>query len=136
VSKARSYADRFGYTWSVRAETSVTDEPPRIVFRNRRVRMVATAEESLNTLSSEQLKELFCDAERVLESDGVTWYVGYRDRTAGRGGGRYKNLCTRFRSATGELRYARDIIDFRHMTSADLCRQLGRAQAAPGQRVG
>lgn len=131
MSQGHSYADRFGYTWSVRARKSKSaDAPYEIVFTSGELRMVAEGDGPLGGIRTEDLKEIFCDAEREFESDGETWYVGYRQRSGTRATGRHTGLCTRFRSASGEIRYAREMLHFRHMAADMLCAHLGRARGA------
>lgn len=82
-------------------------------------------------LTSVRLKELFCDAERVLEYEDETWYVGYRTRM-GRGGRVQGGMHTRFRSESGEIRYSKGMLHFRHMPEESLCQQLVAAPRAAG----
>ncbi len=77
-------------------------------------------------VTASRLKDIFCDAERVLKHDGETWYVGYRKRS-GRGGHNQAGLHTRFRSENGEVRYAKGMLHFRHMPSDALSEQLEAA---------
>jgi hypothetical protein len=76
---------------------------------------------------SERVKELFCAAERVVEYGQEKWYVGFRART-GRGGRPQSGVQTRFRSESGEVRYAKRMLQFRHMSDAALCEQLTAAK--------
>lgn len=135
--QARSYADRFGYTWSVRSvKPRRSGAEEQIVFTSGDIRLVAPANEEIATVTPAELKEIFCDAERIVTSEGETWYVGYRERASGRGA-RQRMLCTRFRSEGGEIRYSSDIIDFRHLPTDILRQHLATAQAvkeAAGRR--
>ena len=74
-------------------------------------------------LTATQLKDLFCTAERLVLHGKEKWYVGFRTRT-GRGGRPIGGVQTRFRSERGEVRYARGMVNFRHMPSTELCRQI------------
>ena len=82
-------------------------------------------------LTSVRVKELFCDAERLLVHEKEKWYVGYRTRM-GRGGRVQGGMHTRFRSESGEIRYSKGMLHFRHMTEDSLCQQLVAAPRAAG----
>lgn len=118
-----SYTDRFGYQWRVSAARA-PDGGWIFTFVSRGIRLIATGAVATPpaSLGEAELKELFCDAERPFESDGETWHVGYRHRTAGRGGSSQGGLCVRFRAQGGEVRYSRAMLDFRHMPT-DLLRE-------------
>ncbi len=122
--KKQTYEDRFGNVWSVRLE-SEAGNPRRVLFTCKSFRLIAEQDEQDDraVLSSARLKELFCDAERVLEYDGQEWRVGFRDRT-GRGGKTLGGTHTRFRSENGEVRYAKTMVHFRHMPQAALRKHL------------
>jgi len=126
----RLYRDRFGHEWSVRLERK-RGTPKRFTFTCGALRLIAVEEETTQTggLTSSRVKDLFCDAERVLVHGNETWYVGYR-RRAGRGGRAQAGISTRFRSESGEMRYARTMLCFRHMPEAALCEQLVAAERA------
>lgn len=133
-----SYTDRFGQTWRVRG-VQTPHGAWTLAFASPGIRLVST--ETLTSkpaeLTLEGLKEVFCDAERVLESDGETWYVGYRRRTFGRRSTPQGELCTRFRSEAGEVRFSHAMLDFRHMATSDLREHLvtllrRNGKAAPG----
>jgi len=76
---------------------------------------------------STRLKDLFCEAERVVVHETRTWYVGFRKRT-GRGGRAQGGMHTRFRSESGEVRYAKGMLHFRHMPQQLLCQHLDDAE--------
>lgn len=120
-----TYTDRFGYRWTVRRSRA-----PQggwfVEFVSRDLKLVTPEPVDANprTLTTAQLKELFCDAERQFASGGETWYVGYRQTTSGGRGNSHGGLSTRFRSASGEVRYSREMLDFRHMPTANLCRHV------------
>lgn len=134
MSNGPTYTDRFGHTWSIRTQRSESGKPV-LVFARRQIRLVAAepASEPPAALTAGQLKELFCDAERVLVNDGETWYVGYRARTVARGRPSGQ-LYTQFRSETGEVRYSSAMLQFRHMSARQLWEQLAEARSAPGRR--
>jgi hypothetical protein len=85
-------------------------------------------------MTVDNLKDAFCDAERVLVDDGDVWYVGYRKRSVGRSGRVQGGLHTRFRAESGEVCYSRNMLDFRHMSSSTLKEHLtnARGSKAPG----
>lgn len=125
------YTDRFGYEWSV-AAGRIRGATNSVIFTCGDYQLVAAESEAINAgdLTEGQLKELFCDAERVVQLGDQVWYVGYRRRASGRGGRAQGGMCTRFRSATGELRYAKAMILFRHMSEDALLEHLAAAQRA------
>lgn len=125
----QTYEDRFGNAWDVQLE-SKRGKPKRMLFTCDEFRLVAEedeAEEQADSVS-ERVKQLFCSAERVIEYGKEKWYVGFRSRT-GRGGRPQGGVQTRFRSESGEIRYAKRMIQFRHMSDTALCEQLVAAKA-------
>ena len=128
---AKSYTDRFGNEWSIKTERK-RGKPKRVLFTCGEFRLVALEEEEEDSkpdFSSTRLKELFCDAERVFKHDKEKWYVGFRKRM-GRGGRAQAGMHTRFRSESGEVRYSRGILHFRHMPEDALRDHLGNAERA------
>ncbi len=130
MSDDQGYKDRFGHTWSVRVER------PRgasrcVVFTCGKIRLIATYDGAtgLADLTAARLKELFCDAERVLVHGDETWYVGYRARM-GRGGRVQPGMFTTFRSETGKVWYSKAMLHFRHMSESALCEHLVTAKPA------
>ncbi len=67
---------------------------------------------------------------RVLEHQGENWHVGVRKRT-GRGGRTPAETLTRFRSESGEVRYVKGMLHFRHTSQAALRQHLIAAAPAP-----
>ncbi len=129
----QKYRDRFGTEWSVRVE-SKPGKQRRVSFKCKEFRLVAEEDETEDhtDFSLARLKEVFCDAERVLKHGGEKWHVGFRKRM-GRGGQAQGGTHTRFRSESGEVRYAKGMLHFRHMPEASLREQL--KAAAPAARV-
>lgn len=129
-----TYTDRFGHEWRVRGTRS--DGGWSFVFVTNGIRLVAegVVETPPARLGDAELKELFCDAERTITTDGETWYVGYRRRpSSGRGNMQGGGLVTRFRSDTGEIRYSREMLDFRHMSADALREHLDTARGTAGK---
>lgn len=124
------YKDRFGHTWSIRPARS-RGKSSDLTFICGEIELIATAEEVKNTsdLSETEVKELFCDAERMIIHQNEKWFVGYRTRVGGRGGRAQAGICTRFRSESGEVRYSKSMLHFRHMSAGDLSKHLAKAQA-------
>jgi hypothetical protein len=123
----QQYKDRFGHEWQIRAERK-RGTPRRFTFICGVLRLVVEEETSERAgLTPNRVKDLFCDAERVLDHDDETWYVGYRKRV-GRGGRAQAGMFTRFRSESGETRYARTMLCFRHMSTEALREQLVAAE--------
>ena len=130
-----SYTDRFGHEWRVRG-TKASDGGWSFVFVTNGIRLHTdgAVETPPARLGEAELKELFCDAERAITVDGETWYVGYRRRpSSGRGNMQGGGLVTRFRSDAGEMRYSRDMLDFRHMSTEALCEHLAAARGTAGK---
>jgi len=131
MSVATAYTDRFGHSWSIQ-----TKRPKGggkcVVFKCGGIEMVAIEDEikDVAELTEARMKELYCDAERVLVHDKKKWFIGYRTRMGGRGGKAQAGMCTRFRSETGELRYSKSMLHFRHMSDDELSRHLANAQPA------
>jgi hypothetical protein len=67
--------------------------------------------------------------------NGEKWYVGYRSRSGGRGGQSNAGLHTRFRSESGEVRFAKGVINFRHMPERALSEYLMNANRAARSSV-
>ncbi len=130
MSDDQGYTDRFGHTWSVRAQRP-RGAPRSVVFTCGETKLIATHDEAtgLADLTAARLKELFCDAERVLVHGNEKWYVGYRSRM-GRGGRVQPGMFTRFRSETGQVRYSKSMLHFRHMSDSALCEHLAAAKPA------
>ncbi len=130
-----TYTDRFGYTWQVRSGRSEQGETV-LVFTHRSIRLVGeeAVDDAPGDLGTDRLKDLYCDAEREIEVDGEMWFVGYRSRWNGSRGGNNAQLCTRFRSASGEVRYSTAMLPFRHMSAAGLRDQLGSARAGTARK--
>ena len=128
TSNKREYADRFGKTWVVRAKRG-QGQTGQVVFTCDGVQLIAEEENAsgLDDLTSTRLKELYCDAERVLVHKDETWYVGYRMRVGGRGGRMNAGMHTRFRSESGAVRYSKTMLHFSHMSDEDLQEQLVKA---------
>jgi len=121
----QTYKDRFGNEWSVTV-VSRRDKPTRATFMCNEMQLVAVEDETSSDqvdLSATHLKDLFCSAERLVVHGNEQWYVGYRTRT-GKGGRPVGGVQTRFRSEHGEVRYARGMVNFRHMPYTELCRQI------------
>jgi hypothetical protein len=128
----QTYKDRFGNEWSVKVE-SRRGQPTRTSFTCNEMRLIAVEDDMAadqSDLTATQLKDLFCAAERLVVHGKEKWYVGFRTRT-GRGGRPIGGVQTRFRSERGEVRYARGMVNFRHMPSKKLCQQLDAAMPAP-----
>ncbi len=128
MSDDQVYTDRFGHTWSVRAERP-HGTSKRAVFTCGDIRLIATHDGAtgLADLTAARLKELFCDAERVLVRGSEKWYVGYRARM-GRGGRVQPGMFTTFRSETGEVWYSKAMLHFRHMSESALYEHLATAK--------
>ena len=125
----QTYQDRFGNAWTVQME-SKRGKPKRMSFTCDEFRLVAVEDETEEERSDsnyERIKELFCAAERVIKQGKEKWYVGFRERT-GRGGRPQGGVQTRFRSESGEVRYAKRMLHFRHMSDAALLEQLTAAK--------
>ena len=123
----QKYNDRFGNEWSVRVK-GASGKPRRVSFTCKEFQLIAVEDETADStdVTLERLKEVFCDAERIIEHKGETWHVGFHKRT-GRGGQNQGGLHTRFRSESGETRYAKGMLHFRHMPGAALCEHLDAA---------
>jgi hypothetical protein len=130
VEWSQCYTDRFGNEWSIATERK-RGKPRRVVFTCGEFELVAFEEDAASQpdFSATRLKELFCDAERVIEHEAETWYVGFRQRV-GRGGRVQAGIHTRFRSESGEVRYAKTMLHFRHMPETALRKQLTAAVKA------
>lgn len=126
------YKDRFGNVWSTRVE-SRDGKRTSVSFKCGEFRLVASEEETEDNSddTAKRLKDLFCEAERIVVHEKQKWYVGYRKRT-GRGGRGLGVMQTRFRSEDGEVRYAKGMLHFRHMQQTELCEHLAAAVPAPG----
>jgi hypothetical protein len=124
----RTYTDRFGHVWEVRFKRG-SGAARYVTFTCGEFQLVAAEEEATGAghgPTGSQLKELFCDAERVLAYENEVWYVSYRHRA---GKGRvHAGLYTRFRSAADEVRYSPKMLQFRQMTEDDLCQHLASAR--------
>ncbi len=133
MSDDQGYTDRFGHTWSVRAGRP-RGTSRSVVFTCGEIQLIATDDgvTGLADLTATRLKELFCDAERVLVHGKEKWHVGYRARM-GRGGRVQPGMFTRFRSETGEVRYSKAMLHFRHMSDSALCDNLVDAKPATAQ---
>jgi hypothetical protein len=123
----QSYTDRFGHEWSMRVKKK-RGKPESVTFTCGELLLVVSDEEG-EDLTTTPLKDLFCDAERVLLDRKEKWYVGFRKRM-GRGGRAQAGMHTRFRSESGEVRYSRGILHFRHMPETALRDHLGSAERA------
>ncbi len=123
------YTDRFGHCWSV-SYNRVGDAGWSLVFADGGIRLVNIEPVATHpgALSEAELKEMFCDAERVLVCDDETWYVGYRRRATGGRGRSHAGLATRFRSEAEDVRYSRQMLDFRHMSTGQLREHLEAAR--------
>lgn len=131
VSRAqKTYEDRFGNEWVIRV-MSKCGQNTRVCFTCGEFKLIANEDEASDgtDLNSAQVKELFCDAERVVMYGKDKWYVGYRKRTA-RGGRAHGGVYTRFRSEAGEVRYFKGMLHFRHMPHATLSEHLTAARPA------
>ncbi len=126
------YQDRFGNEWLVDEERK-RGKLKSVTFTCGDYVLVADAGDEVGDgpLTSIRVKELFCDAERVVTHQDEKWYVGYRTRM-GRGGRVQGGIHTRFRSEKGEIRYSKGMLHFRHMPEDTLCQQLTAAQKASG----
>ncbi|MEJ2237795.1 MAG: hypothetical protein P8X82_05820 [Gemmatimonadales bacterium] len=131
MSAAAGYTDRFGHSWSIHSKRP-KGGTKSVVFKCRNIEMVATEDgiKDVAELPETRLKELYCDAERVLVHEKKKWFIGYRTRMGGRGGKAQAGMCTRFRSETGELRYSKSMLHFRHMSDDELSKHLASAQPA------
>jgi hypothetical protein len=123
----QTYMDRFGHEWSMRVARK-RGKPGSVTFTCGDLVLVVDDDDPA-TLTSARLKDLFCDAERVLKYKKEKWYVGFRQRM-GRGGRAQAGMHTRFRSESGEVRYSRGILHFRHMPEPALLDHLGNAERA------
>ena len=123
----QTYLDRFGHEWSMRVARK-RGKPGSVTFTCGDLVLVADDDDPAD-LTSARLKDLFCDAERVLKHRKEKWYVGFRQRM-GRGGRAQAGMHTRFRSESGEVRYSRGILHFRHMPETALLDHLGNAERA------
>lgn len=132
IGNGQTYKDRFGHEWSV-SEQRKRGKLTGLSFSCGDFLLIAEVDEEADqgVLTSARLKELFCDAERVLECEDEKWYVGFRTRM-GRGGRVQGGMHTRFRSESGEVRYAKGMLHFRHMAENILRDQLAVAQRASG----
>jgi len=128
----QTYRDRFGHEWSMQVKPK-RGKPKSITFTCGDLKLVVRDENGTD-LSATPLKELFCDAERVLSYRKEKWYVGFR-RRMGRGGRAQAGMHTRFRSESGEVRYSRGILHFRHMPENALVDHLGNAERARSATV-
>ena len=130
MSYGQKYTDRFGHSWSIRTERP-HEISKYVLFTCGKIQLIATQDGAtdLADLTAAGLKELFCDAERVLVHENDKWYVGYRTRM-GRGGRVQAGMFTRFRSETGEVRYAKTMLHFRHISEGVLCEHLVNAKPA------
>jgi hypothetical protein len=124
------YKDRFDHEWSIRVERK-RGKPRSVTFTCGEFRLIVSDEEDDGPLrpDSARMKDLFCDAERVLVHENQKWYVGFRSRV-GRGGRPQGGMHTRFRSESGEIRYSKGMLHFRHMPESALCEHLAVAQKA------
>lgn len=124
----KTYRDRFGNEWSMRVDRK-RGKTESVTFTCGELQLIVDDDDSSDVTPS-RIKELFCDAERVLLHDDEKWFVGFRKR-AGRGGrSQQAGIQTRFRSENGEVRYSRGVLHFRHMTEAALRDSLGTAERA------
>lgn len=116
-----TYRDRFGHDWQTRVSRSAKDGWS-CVFTHGNVRLISEdpIDSHPSELSEAEVKNLFCDAERVIQGGEERWFVGYRQRAFGRQRRAQGSLFTRFRSEGGEVRYSRDMLDFRHLPEATL----------------
>ena len=132
IGNGQQYKDRFGHEWSI-SEQRKRGKLKGLTFTCGDFLLITDVDEAEDQgmLTSARLKELFCDAERVLEHDDEKWYVGFRTRM-GRGGRVQGGMHTRFRSESGEIRYAKGMLHFRHMPENALRDQLTAAQRASG----
>ena len=129
----QTYTDRFGNEWSISTQRR-RGTPRRLTFTCGEFRLIAAEDDTAGVtvltssegLTSSEVKEIFCDAERVLVHGGETWYVGYRKRI-GRGGQAQAGIFTRFRCESGEMRFTRTMLCFRHMPEAALREHLTTA---------
>lgn len=123
----QTYTDRFGNEWSISTQRR-RGTPRRLTFTCGEFRLIAAESDTAGVagLTSSEVKEIFCDAERVLVHGGETWYVGYRKRM-GRGGQAQAGIFTRFRCESGEIRFTKTVLCFRHMPEAALCEHLSTA---------
>ena len=123
-----TYTDRFGHEWVVRVKRG-SGAAKRVTFTCGKVQLVAAEDEANSNghaLTASRLKDLFCDAERVLAYENEVWYVGYRHRS---GKGRVQaGLHTRFRSAADEVRYSPKMLQFRKMPEDALSEHLASAR--------
>lgn len=125
----RTYTDRFGNTWAVQRKRRAGV----MTFSCGAVELLAADGEAAARAptgsDAAELKELFCDAERPFTHEDQQWYVGYRTRM-GKGGRVQGGLHTRFRSAAGEVRFAKEVLLFRQMPVALLRKHLAVARPA------
>jgi hypothetical protein len=122
------YTDRFGHEWSIGTERK-RGKARHFTFTCGEFKLIAVDGDTNGSddLNPTRVKDLFCDAERVLAHGSETWYVGYRTR-AGRGGRTQAGIFTRFRSERGETRFTRTMLCFRHMPEAALCEHLAASE--------
>lgn len=133
MSSELAYADRFGHEWQVMAGRAGGGWAVAFTREEARLEVSEPQARHPRALTAPELKELFCDAERVVTAGGQRWYVGYRHRADGRQRPQQGGLCTRFRSESGELRYSRDMHDFRHLPLAALGDRLAAADRFAGR---
>lgn len=128
----QKYLDQLGNNWSVRVE-SADGNSTSVSFSANGLRLIAdgTPTDALGDVAVTRLKELFCDADRVLEHHGVTWRVGYRRRTGVVGHAR-PGMNTWFTSQHGEVRYVQEMLPFRYLEDAVLCERLMGASGVVG----
>lgn len=109
------YTDSSGNQWSVRLG-SLSGTRRSIAFTSKGHRLIAEGvdAETSGELTVTRLKELFCDADRVLENCGVSWHVGYR-RRLGMSEHTTPGMNTWFTSDRGEVRYVQGMLPFRHL---------------------
>lgn len=131
--KRHTYTDWCGNCWSVRMESSGSRSS--VAFISKGLRLVAAGIDSDATdLTLSRLKQLFCDADRVLEDRGLRWRVGYRRRT-GMSDRTQPGMNTWFTSERGEVRYIRGLLQFRTMAHRTLCEHLRMALRVVGDRA-
>jgi len=126
MNEAQAYTDRFGNTWSVRTERA-RGRGRYFVFTCGDIRLLSGQDADAEHTGAD-LKDLFCEAERVIELEDELWYVGYRSRVNARGARTQGGVCTRFRSESGRVGYSKTMLLFRQMPEAELRRHLKRSQ--------
>lgn len=133
--KRQRYLDQLGNRWSVRVH-SPSGNQTLVWFRSHGLRLVAdgVSADAGKDLPATRLKELFCDADRMVNYRGEQWRVGFR-RRVGMALSSPSGMNTWFTSPGGEVRYVQEMLQFRQMTNDELCSRLASANPVTGGAV-